>query len=94
MPTKCSLTWIADCINWAHKATRTVTTVLENKVQQLSLPSRTRLNFFLTQEGKGVGSKFSDLAKIIAKVEDKTRVGIFLDTCKPISFVSHFDEMH
>lgn len=45
----------------------------------------------LTQAGAGnvIGSKFSDLAGIIAKVEDKTRVGVCLDTCRLILFVFH-----
>ena len=49
-----------------------------------------------TQEGTEIviGSKFSDLASIIAQVEDKKRVGVCLDTCKPIHFiVSHFDKI-
>lgn len=42
---------------------------------------------FWTKPGtkNAIGSKFSDLAKIIAKVEDYTRIGVCLDTCKPIS---------
>ena len=53
-------------------------------------------DFLDTQEGTEnvIGSKFSDLASIIAQVEDKKRVGVSLDTCKPIYvIVSHFDEM-
>ena len=50
-----------------------------------------------TQEGTEnvIGSKFSDLASIIAQVEDKKRVGVCLDTCKPAIYfiVSYFDEM-
>lgn len=38
MPTESYITWIADCINWAHKATRTVKTVLENRVQPCRCP--------------------------------------------------------
>ena len=38
--------------------------------------------------GNVIGSKFSDLAGIIAKVEDKTRVGVCLDTCKSIFLCS------
>ena len=49
-----------------------------------------------TQEGTEnvIGSKFSDLASIIAQVEDKKRVGVCLDTCKPAIYfiVSYFDE--
>ena len=49
-----------------------------------------------TQEGTEnvIGSKFSDLASIIAQVEDKERVGVCLDTCKPAIYfiVSYFDE--
>ena len=52
-------------------------------------------DFLDTQEGteNAIGSKFSDLASIIAQVKDK-RVGVCLDTCKPIHFiVSHFDKI-
>jgi len=64
MSTESSITSMAESINWAHKATRTVTIVLKN-----------------TQGAKNVvGSKFSDLAGIIAKVKDKTRVGVSIDT--------------
>ena len=82
------ITYIAGSINKAHMATRTVTALL--------LPIHTRLIFLDTQEGTEsvIGSKFSDLASIIAQVEDKKRVGVCLDTCKPIYFVSHFDEMN
>jgi endonuclease IV len=37
--TEISLAFIADCINRAHKATKTVTTVLENMVPPLMLKS-------------------------------------------------------
>jgi len=63
--TENSLSFIADCINRAHKATETVKIVLEN----------------MPGAGNVIGSKFSDLAGIIAKVEDKARIGVCLDTC-------------
>ena len=72
--TERSITYIAKSINKAHMATRTVT-VFKNVVQHLSLPIHTRLIFLNTQEGTEIiiGSKFSDLASIIAQVEDKKR---------------------
>jgi len=59
--TESYITSITESINWAHKATKTVTILLKNME-------------------KTFGSKFSDLAGIIAKVEDKKRVGVCLDT--------------
>lgn len=61
-----SIDLIADAINRAHKATSTVITVLENMAGQ----------------GSVIGSSFEDLARIIEKVEDKSRVGVCLDTCE------------
>ena len=65
-----SIALIAKCINRAHKETSTVITVLEN----------------MAGSGNVIGGDFSHLAKIISKVEDKTRVGVCLDTCKYRSF--------
>ncbi|EAN32617.2 apurinic endonuclease (APN1) family protein [Theileria parva strain Muguga] len=56
---------ISDCINKALEMTKGVTIVLENAAGQKNV----------------IGSKFEDLRQIIDKVEDKSRVGICLDTC-------------
>ncbi|UKZ78051.1 hypothetical protein TrVFT333_005785 [Trichoderma virens FT-333] len=55
---------IATQLNKAHKATKTVITVLEN----------------MAGAGNVVGSTWEDLRDIIALVEDKTRVGTFKKT--------------
>ncbi|KAJ7765665.1 xylose isomerase-like protein [Mycena metata] len=60
-----SISFIASCINEAHKATESVVTVLEN----------------MAGAGNIIGGDFNHLAKIISEVEDKTRVGVCLDTC-------------
>lgn len=56
---------IADALNRAHKATKTVIPVLET----------------MAGGGNIVGSTFEDLRDVIAQVEDKTRIGVCLDTC-------------
>lgn len=56
---------IATQLNKAHKATKTVITVLEN----------------MAGAGNVVGSTWEDLRDIIALVEDKARVGVCIDTC-------------
>ncbi|KAF8801692.1 AP endonuclease [Phlegmacium glaucopus] len=71
--TENSIAFIAECINRAHKATKTVKTVMEN----------------MAGAGNVIGSKFSDLAGIIAKVEDKTRIGVCIDTCH--AFAAGYD---
>ena len=84
-----SLGFIAECINRAHKATKTVKLVLENMVRPCHRSSFEICTYWLlTQAGAGnvIGSRFSDLAGIIAKVDDKTRIGVCLDTCKPNLF--------
>ncbi|KAG5637637.1 hypothetical protein H0H81_003862 [Sphagnurus paluster] len=63
--TEKSISLIAECINRAHKETEMVTAVLEN----------------MAGAGNVVGGDFAHLAAIIAQVEDKTRVGVCLDTC-------------
>ncbi|KAG1742021.1 xylose isomerase-like protein [Suillus lakei] len=60
-----SIALIAECINNAHKATKHVTVVIEN----------------MAGSGNVIGSQFSELKGIIDHVEDKTRVGVCLDTC-------------
>ncbi|PPQ82818.1 hypothetical protein CVT25_009196 [Psilocybe cyanescens] len=63
-----SLGLIADCINRAHKETNTVIIVLEN----------------MAGAGNIIGSDFAHLAGIIKLVDDKSRVGVCLDTCKQL----------
>ncbi|KAJ7041896.1 xylose isomerase-like protein [Mycena alexandri] len=60
-----SISFIAGCINEAHKATESVVTVLEN----------------MAGAGNIIGGDFNHLAKIISEVDDKTRIGVCLDTC-------------
>lgn len=64
---------IATQLNKAHKATKTVITVLEN----------------MAGSGNVVGSTWEDLRDIIALVEDKTRVGVCIDTCH--AFAAGYD---
>ncbi|KAI4868566.1 AP endonuclease [Hypoxylon rubiginosum] len=64
---------IAKQLNKAHKATSTVITVLENMAGQ----------------GNVIGCAFEDLRDIIALVEDKTRVGVCIDTCH--AFAAGYD---
>ena len=64
---------IASQLNKAHKATKTVVTVLEN----------------MAGSGNVIGSTWEDLRDIIALVEDKSRVGVCIDTCH--SFAAGYD---
>lgn len=64
---------IAAQLNKAHKATESVITVLENMAGQ----------------GNVIGSRFEDLRDIIALVEDKSRVGVCIDTCH--TFAAGYD---
>ncbi|KAH9928083.1 xylose isomerase-like protein [Fomitopsis serialis] len=59
---------IAGCINRAHKETERVVIVLENMVGGSLV------------RGNVIGSTFAELGAIIAQVEDKSRVGVCLDT--------------
>jgi deoxyribonuclease-4 len=68
-----SLTIVADSINWALERTTGVTAVIENTAGQ----------------GTNLGYSFEHLAKIIDGVEDKTRVGVCLDTCH--TFTAGYD---
>jgi len=63
------LTLIAESINLALDKTAGVTAVIENTAGQ----------------GSNVGFSFQHLAYIIDKVEDKSRVGICIDTCHTYS---------
>jgi len=64
-PLEVCLGYVADSINRAHKATSSVCVVIEN----------------MAGAGNVMGCRFTDLATIIEKVEDKSRVGVCLDTC-------------
>ncbi|KAJ6648660.1 putative endonuclease 4 [Pseudolycoriella hygida] len=56
---------IAETINIAHKKTKTSIAVIENMCKQ----------------GNTVGGDFKQIKKIIDLVEDKSRVGVCIDTC-------------
>lgn len=64
---------IAESVNIALEKTQGVTAVIENTAGQ----------------GSNVGYKFEHLAHIIDKVEDKSRIGVCLDTCH--SFTAGYD---
>ncbi|WP_127958365.1 deoxyribonuclease IV [Serratia microhaemolytica] len=64
---------IAESINWALDQTRDVTAVIENTAGQ----------------GSNLGFKFEQLATIIEQVEDKSRVGVCIDTCH--AFAAGYD---
>jgi deoxyribonuclease-4 len=68
-----SLSVVADSINWALDQTSGVTAVIENTAGQ----------------GSNLGYRFEHLATIIDKVEDKSRVGVCLDTCH--TFTAGYD---
>ncbi|KZO97759.1 AP endonuclease [Calocera viscosa TUFC12733] len=67
------LAHVAESINRAHKATSHVCIVIEN----------------MAGAGNVMGCRFSDLATMINLVEDKSRVGVCLDTCH--LFASGYD---
>ena len=64
---------IADSINMALNVTEGVTAVLENTAGQ----------------GSNLGFRFEHLAQIISMVEDKSRVGVCIDTCH--AFAAGYD---
>jgi deoxyribonuclease-4 len=64
---------IAESINLALAATKGVTAVIENTAGQ----------------GSNLGYRFDQLARIIAGVEDKSRVGVCIDTCH--TFAAGYD---
>lgn len=64
---------LASNINRAHRATKTVITLLEN----------------MAAGGNVIGSTFEDLRNTIALVEDKSRIGVCLDTCH--AFAAGYD---
>lgn len=67
------LTTIAESINIALEKTSGVTAVIENTAGQ----------------GSNVGHAFEQIAEIINQVEDKTRVGVCIDTCH--AFAAGYD---
>ncbi|MDD2799460.1 MAG: deoxyribonuclease IV [Bacteroidales bacterium] len=75
------LTRIAESINLTLAKTEGVTAVIENTAGQ----------------GTNMGHRFEHLAYIINKVEDKSRVGVCLDTCHTFTagydFLEHYDEV-
>ncbi|WP_408690523.1 deoxyribonuclease IV [Vibrio sp. TBV020] len=64
---------IAESINLAHQAVPNVIAVIENTAGQ----------------GTNLGWRFEHLAEIIAQVEDKSRVGVCIDTCH--TFAAGYD---
>lgn len=79
-----SITFIAECINKAHKETSSIVIVIENMVTGILCSSYRALSLtFVQQAGAGnvIGGPYSQLGGIIERVEDKTRVGVCLDTC-------------
>lgn len=68
-----SLAIVADSINWTLEQTTGVTAVIENTAGQ----------------GTNLGYSFEHLAAIIDRVEDKSRVGVCLDTCH--TFTAGYD---
>ncbi len=68
-----SLKRVAESINWALDQTTSVTAVIENTAGQ----------------GSNLGYTFEHLAAIIEGVEDKSRIGICIDTCH--TFVAGYD---
>ncbi|XP_078347366.1 putative endonuclease 4 [Oculina patagonica] len=68
-----SINKIAESINLAHKETKYVVTVLEN----------------MSCQGNTIGGKFEELRDIIDRVQDKSRVGVCLDTCH--AFAAGYD---
>lgn len=68
-----SLSLIAESINQANEKTRGVIPVIENTAGQ----------------GTNLGYSFEQLAEIIDQVEDKSRVGVCIDTCH--AFAAGYD---
>ncbi|KAK3341531.1 xylose isomerase-like protein [Lasiosphaeria hispida] len=64
---------IAAQLNRSHKATKSVVTLIEN----------------MCGSGNIVGSRFEELRDIIAAVDDKSRVGVCIDTCH--AFAAGYD---
>ncbi|KAL8925239.1 MAG: hypothetical protein Q9172_002289 [Xanthocarpia lactea] len=64
-PRPAAIARIASALNRAHASTTTVTLLLET----------------MAGSGNVIGSTFDDLASIISLIEDKSRIGVCLDTC-------------
>ncbi|KAG6834477.1 hypothetical protein H0H93_009421 [Arthromyces matolae] len=64
-----SIRLVAECINKAHSQTTSVITVIEN----------------MAGAGNVIGHDFAHLGGIISQVEDKSRVGVCIDTCHMFS---------
>ena len=60
---------IADSINTAHKKVSNIVVVLETTAGQ----------------GSNMGSRFEEIAEIINLVEDKSRIGVCIDTCHTLA---------
>lgn len=73
IPEHVSLKLVSESINWALEQTQGVTAVIENTAGQ----------------GSNLGWSFEQLATIIDGVEDKSRVGVCLDTCH--AFAAGYD---
>ncbi|QFI54397.1 deoxyribonuclease IV [Aeromonas simiae] len=73
IPERVSLKLVSESINWALEQTQGVTAVIENTAGQ----------------GTNLGWSFEQLATIIDGVEDKSRVGVCLDTCH--AFAAGYD---
>ena len=73
IPEAVSLKLVSESINWALERTSGVTAVIENTAGQ----------------GSNLGWSFEHLAQIIDGVEDKSRVGVCLDTCH--AFAAGYD---
>ncbi|OLL25537.1 DNA-(apurinic or apyrimidinic site) lyase 1 [Neolecta irregularis DAH-3] len=73
--------FLAGNLNRAHRETSSVVLVVENMAGQ----------------GNILGGKFEELRDIIANVDDKSRVGVCLDTCHMFAFgydiVSQYDKV-
>ncbi len=69
MEEKECLALIANCLNIAIKKTKNVKIVLENTAGQ----------------GSNLGYTFEQIGEIIELVEDKTRIGVCLDTCHTLA---------
>ena len=73
IPEHISLKLVSESINWALEQTQGVTAVIENTAGQ----------------GSNLGWSFEQLATIIDGVEDKSRVGVCIDTCH--AFAAGYD---
>lgn len=73
IPELVSLKLVSESINWALEQTQGVTAVIENTAGQ----------------GSNLGWSFEQLATIIDGVEDKSRIGVCIDTCH--AFAAGYD---